>query len=771
MRRDGGVIVELILYLLITFGAIIMLMPFAWMVDTSFKLPGEVESWPPRWTSENFKKERILRVFIHRGGSTEHFEGLSLSEFMNIAFLKVKERKALNLRIFDDPPRRGTLEIRIGREKADYARDIPKEEFEELIEKLESLDPIPSSLEKLLRKIRSKDELDEIDMENFVEDLLNIMYYDDSALLNRRNFTENFGRDLKKSLSFLEKYGPRLVKKIEDGKIKEKFENLLGELNGDIFLMEQSLSDYKKGISKNLKDVEVRDILRKVKELVSNDPRKLEEEDGDHSKIFNLVHRRVILPVERWHNLLIFHNDLKEFLSKVQTVELKDNIIVARIREKNSKEVVDEFRQKVMESKLDRETKDAILRIANEDFEDLVNLFIRWMDEKVVKLIIGKLKVDLKKAINISEQLNGVLSLFEEIASDREELKVDMERYLGEGNLSSAFRVIENVSNSSVKILKGKIEKLQKIVGNPEILSEIISTRWKLLEYLRNVVVIYNDVTTKLEMMRSPKIVKTVRLKAGNIISVEFEEGVNPIWFEDEEYNVKVRFTFTDLLKNIFQNYVDAWKAAPFARYYINTVFVALTTTVMEVIFAAMAAFAFAKLNFFGKNAIFIAFLSTMMVPMEVLLVPNYITLAKFGWLDTYYALIVPWTVSVFAIFLMRQHFMSLPNELYDAAKIDGSSDWRFLWSIMVPLSKPVIITAALLKFVGSWNAFLWVLIVTKSPEVRTLPVGLQNFSSEVGTLYNQLMAASTFSILPVIILFLFAQKYFIRGIARTGLK
>ncbi|RKX51598.1 MAG: carbohydrate ABC transporter permease, partial [Thermotoga sp.] len=254
-------------------------------------------------------------------------------------------------------------------------------------------------------------------------------------------------------------------------------------------------------------------------------------------------------------------------------------------------------------------------------------------------------------------------------------------------------------------------------------------------------------------------------------ISVEFEEGVNPIWFEDEEYNVKVRFTFTDLLKNIFQNYVDAWKAAPFARYYINTVFVALTTTVMEVIFAAMAAFAFAKLNFFGKNVIFIAFLSTMMVPMEVLLVPNYITLAKFGWLDTYYALIVPWTVSVFAIFLMRQHFMSLPNELYDAAKIDGSSDWRFLWSIMVPLSKPVIITAALLKFVGSWNAFLWVLIVTKSPEVRTLPVGLQNFSSEVGTLYNQLMAASTFSILPVIILFLFAQKYFIRGIARTGLK
>jgi multiple sugar transport system permease protein len=119
----------------------------------------------------------------------------------------------------------------------------------------------------------------------------------------------------------------------------------------------------------------------------------------------------------------------------------------------------------------------------------------------------------------------------------------------------------------------------------------------------------------------------------------------------------------------------------------------------------------------------------------------------------------------------MRQHFLTVPDELYDAGKIDGITKWGFLWRVMVPLSKPVIITGALLQFVGSWNAFLWVLIVTKSPQVRTLPVGLANFSSEVGTMYNQLMAASTFSMLPVVILFLFVQKYFIQGIARTGLK
>jgi multiple sugar transport system permease protein len=282
---------------------------------------------------------------------------------------------------------------------------------------------------------------------------------------------------------------------------------------------------------------------------------------------------------------------------------------------------------------------------------------------------------------------------------------------------------------------------------------------------------LYSQVFNRMEIIEGPEFVESVIYR--NLASVEIQlKDVHPIWFWDENTRMEVDYSFTDVFKNIFQNYVNAWKAGKyFGQYYLNTIFVAVTTTVLDILFACMAAFAFSKMKFFGRDFIFMLFLATMMVPGEVLLVPNYITLSVFGWIDTYYALIVPWTVSVFVIFLIRQHFMSIPDELYDAGKMDGISKWGFLWKIMVPLSKPVIITGSLLKFIGSWNAFLWVLIVTKSPEVRTLPVGLANFSSEVGTLYNQLMAASTFSMLPIVILFLFVQKYFIQGIARTGLK
>uniref|UniRef100_A0A7V4KE35 Carbohydrate ABC transporter permease n=1 Tax=Fervidobacterium pennivorans TaxID=93466 RepID=A0A7V4KE35_FERPE len=281
----------------------------------------------------------------------------------------------------------------------------------------------------------------------------------------------------------------------------------------------------------------------------------------------------------------------------------------------------------------------------------------------------------------------------------------------------------------------------------------------------------YEQTVYAWRVVSAPSFVKDVLVKEGKTIEILLED-VHPVYFVDDGIRtVHVKFSPSDVFKNVFQNYVEAWNAAPFGRYYFNTVFIATLTTILEIVISSMAAYAFSWMNFPGKGLLFSIFLATMMVPGEVLLVPNFITITKFGWIDTYYALIVPWVVSVFSIFLMRQHFMSIPSELFDAAKIDGSSHWRFLWQIVVPLSKPVIITSALLKFVGSWNAFLWVLIVTNSPKYRTLTVGLQSFSSEVGTLYNLLMAAATFSILPVVIIFLFAQKYFVRGIARTGLK
>jgi multiple sugar transport system permease protein len=221
----------------------------------------------------------------------------------------------------------------------------------------------------------------------------------------------------------------------------------------------------------------------------------------------------------------------------------------------------------------------------------------------------------------------------------------------------------------------------------------------------------------------------------------------------------------------LWRNYIKAWNVAPFGRYFFNSFFMAITTTIGEVITTILAAYAFAKMHFFGKNVLFAILLGTLMIPGQMLLIPNYVTITRLGWFDRYEALIIPWLASVFGIFLLRQFFRSIPNELQDAARIDGCSRLRFLWQIVVPLSKPAIMTVALLKFLGSWNAFLWVLIMTNSDKMRTVPVGLTLFSSEVGTAYEQLMAASVLAIIPVLILFFFTQKQFIQGVARTGIK
>lgn len=220
-----------------------------------------------------------------------------------------------------------------------------------------------------------------------------------------------------------------------------------------------------------------------------------------------------------------------------------------------------------------------------------------------------------------------------------------------------------------------------------------------------------------------------------------------------------------------WQNYKIAWEAAPFDVYFKNSFLIALTVMSLEVVFSSLAAYAFAKFNFFGKNFLFLLFLGTMMIPGEVMLIPNYITMVNFGWIDTYAALIVPWTISVFSIFLLRQFFLSIPHELFEAAVLDGCGKFKYLITVMIPLSKPALVTVMLFKFIGSWNSFLWVLIMTNTPTMRTIPVGLTYFVSDVGSYYNYLMAASTFAMTPILILFLLLQKQFIQGIARTGLK
>lgn len=220
-----------------------------------------------------------------------------------------------------------------------------------------------------------------------------------------------------------------------------------------------------------------------------------------------------------------------------------------------------------------------------------------------------------------------------------------------------------------------------------------------------------------------------------------------------------------------FDNYFTAWDMAPFGRYFLNTVFVASTQTLLVLVTSALAAYAFARISFMGRNVAFVAFLATMMVPLEVILVPNFVILRYLGWYNTYFALIVPWSASVFAIFLLRQFFLSIPQDLYDAAQMDGCGRFGFLWRIAAPMSTPALITIALFTFLSGWNALLWPLIVTGNEDMRLLQVGLSAFQSEARVQYHLWMAAAMFTMLPIVVAYFVAQRYFIEGVSGTGVK
>ena len=221
----------------------------------------------------------------------------------------------------------------------------------------------------------------------------------------------------------------------------------------------------------------------------------------------------------------------------------------------------------------------------------------------------------------------------------------------------------------------------------------------------------------------------------------------------------------------LWENYRTAFDATPLPRFFLNSIIVTGLGTVGTITITILAAFAFSKLQFYGRDVVFSVLIATMIVPSEILLIPNFVTLSQLGWIDTYKALIVPFLASVFFIFLLRQHFLGIPKELQSAAKIDGCSDFKFLWYIMVPISKPAIITIALLKIINSWNSFMWPLIVTNSTNMRTLPVALSYFQREAGTSYHLLMATTAMILLPIFITYLFMQKHIIEGIAKGGMK
>ncbi|MBP8856812.1 MAG: carbohydrate ABC transporter permease [Anaerolineaceae bacterium] len=221
-----------------------------------------------------------------------------------------------------------------------------------------------------------------------------------------------------------------------------------------------------------------------------------------------------------------------------------------------------------------------------------------------------------------------------------------------------------------------------------------------------------------------------------------------------------------------WSNYVEMWNEAPFGRYFMNSAIVAICVTVGQLTSCVLAAFAFARMEFKGKNVMFMIFLSTTMISSQVTLVPTYLVMRTLNWIDSYQALIVPFLANAFGVFMLRQSFRTIPKELEEAAKLDGCSRFRFLWQILIPLSKPILASQALFAFMGNWNSYQWPLIITNQDSMRTLQIGLRYFvSGEGSTQWGIYMAAALVVTLPVIVIYFLVQKTFVESMASTGLK
>lgn len=218
-----------------------------------------------------------------------------------------------------------------------------------------------------------------------------------------------------------------------------------------------------------------------------------------------------------------------------------------------------------------------------------------------------------------------------------------------------------------------------------------------------------------------------------------------------------------------FDNYVTALTTLPFPRFFFNSLFVAVAVTVLDLITASLAAFAFARLRFKGRDLLFVLFLITLMIPSQVTLIPSFIIIRALGWYDTYPALIVPFFASAFSTFLLRQQFRAIPMDLDEAARIDGASSLRIWWNVALPLAAPTLAALATLTFLGQWNSFLWPLMVTNSLEMRTVPVGLQLFQGRNNTQWHLLMAAAVIALLPVLAIYLVAQKWIVEAVSLSS--
>ena len=223
----------------------------------------------------------------------------------------------------------------------------------------------------------------------------------------------------------------------------------------------------------------------------------------------------------------------------------------------------------------------------------------------------------------------------------------------------------------------------------------------------------------------------------------------------------------------LLSNYADAFTTAALGRLFMNTMIVGVVSTLLSLVITILTAFAFARLEFKGKELLFAGLLATMMIPGELFTITNYSTVTTFGWMNTYTVLIVPFLVSVFYIYLLRQNFLQIPNELYLAAKVDGTSDWKYLWKVMVPLALPTLISITILKMMGAWNSYIWPRLVANDEAHRLITNGLRNaFTDTTGDVnYPVQMAAVALVSLPLFLVFVFLRKYIMSGVSRSGIK
>lgn len=225
--------------------------------------------------------------------------------------------------------------------------------------------------------------------------------------------------------------------------------------------------------------------------------------------------------------------------------------------------------------------------------------------------------------------------------------------------------------------------------------------------------------------------------------------------------------------KVLWSNYAEAFTAASLGRLFFNTAYVGIVSTILSLVITILSAFAFARLEFRGKNLLFSALLATMMIPGELFTITNYSTVTNLGWMNTYTVLIVPFLVSVFYIYLLRQNFLQIPNELYLAAKVDGTSDFKYLCKVMIPLSLPTLISITILKMMGAWNSYIWPRLVANDDAHRLITNGLRNaFTDTTGDVnYPVQMAAVTLVSAPLFLVFIFLRKYIMKGVSRSGIK